>query len=331
MHPESLIAFLEQTADLSLAAEWDLSGIQVAGTRTPIRRLAVALDPLETTICSALDWEADFILTHHPLTLTPKLPNKTDSYRQVLKTLLAGDIWLYAAHTSLDVQTSGPVSWLARSLGLEGIKPILNTAPAWYWADLSLLKGSLDNLEPHCQDRGLRLVRDIQDREGLLCAQDRLPWAKSLLKTTFPGQAIPIHECTWDDGPCGFGVLGTLPEPKPWAELRQTLASLLPSSGWVSIGKPPDHVSCIGYCPGSGMDLAPSAFARGAQLFLSGDAKYHQAQDIESLGFTLDVGHFALEEAMMASWADELTPELNRQGIQVRHIAGHNPQHLEKT
>ena len=171
VHPETLIAILEQTADPRRAADWDCCGVQIAGTRNPIRRLAVSLDPLESTIRTALDWNADFILTHHPLTLAPRLPDRQDWYRQILKTVLGSDVWLYAAHTSLDVQTRGPVSWLARSLELEDVKPVLDTTPVSYGADLSNLKVVPENIETLSSSQGLKLIQDPQGRSGLCFEQ----------------------------------------------------------------------------------------------------------------------------------------------------------------
>jgi putative NIF3 family GTP cyclohydrolase 1 type 2 len=72
------------------------------------------------------------------------------------------------------------------------------------------------------------------------------------------------------------------------------------------------------------MSLASKAFALGADIFISGDLKFHQAQEIESLGLTLDVGHFALEEVMVAVWADELTTALAGE-VRVLFIPGRDP------
>ena len=124
MQPESLISAIESVADPGLAEDWDRSGVQVAATRRAVRRLAVALDPTPSTIARAIEWEADFILTHHPVSLNPSLPCRLDDYHAVLRLVLSRDIWLYSAHTSLDVQTHGPVSWLARSMRLSDIAPI---------------------------------------------------------------------------------------------------------------------------------------------------------------------------------------------------------------
>jgi len=330
VHPEALIATLENTADPSRAADWDLSGLQIAGTRNPVRRLAVSLDPHATTIKKALDWGADFILTHHPLTLSPRLPNRSDSFRQVLKEVLKAEAWLYAAHTSLDVQTRGPVSWLARNLGLEGITPILDTTPTTYWADVSELAEEAQGIESLCSEQGILFHQPPRGRIGPVFEERQLSAVKAILSSLAPEALLPIHECPWNRSQCGYGLLGRLPAPRPWIELRKILADLFQPAGWVSIGSPPKDVSCIAYCPGSGMDLAEKAFAQGAQLFLSGDAKYHLAQSVEPLGLTLDVGHFVLEEMMMAAWARDLASELSGENVQVRHFPGHNPQRIEK-
>lgn len=113
-----IIRCIERAADPRHAAAWDRSGIQIAGLTEACNRLAVALDPCPDTIRTALVWEADFILTHHPLLLTPRLPDRADDYHEVLRLVLARGAWLYAAHTSLDVRPDGPAGWPARAFGL---------------------------------------------------------------------------------------------------------------------------------------------------------------------------------------------------------------------
>ena len=45
MKQSELIALIERTAPLAIAAPWDKSGVQVASARQDINRLAVCLDP----------------------------------------------------------------------------------------------------------------------------------------------------------------------------------------------------------------------------------------------------------------------------------------------
>ncbi len=119
MKQADVIRCIERTAPLSIAASWDHSGIQVASGREEIFRLGVCLDPIPSSVRRALDAGADMILSHHPLTLAPRFTDRRDAYLEVLSLLLRADVPLYAAHTSLDANPAGPVSWLAEELGLK--------------------------------------------------------------------------------------------------------------------------------------------------------------------------------------------------------------------
>ena len=129
MHIAEIISTIEQMAPLQGAASWDASGLQVAAHRTDATRLAVCLDPSPASIAAALELGAQCILSHHPLALKPSLPNRIDHYHDVLRLLLGNDVPLYAAHTSLDVNSDGPVSWLARELHLDNLAVLEPTGP----------------------------------------------------------------------------------------------------------------------------------------------------------------------------------------------------------
>lgn len=59
----------------------------------------------------------------------------------------------------------------------------------------------------------------------------------------------------------------------------------------------------------------------GAQLFVTGDVKYHEAKKAQELGITiLDVGHFAPEKHGMKRFASLLDLRMSRIGWQVEGI-----------
>ena len=118
MELSEIISVIENTAPLSIAAGWGHSGMQVAAERTLIRHLALCLDPTPVSIGNALELGADMVLSHHPLSLSPRFPDRLDSYHTVLKLLLRANVPLYASHTSLDANPDGPSGWLAKKLGL---------------------------------------------------------------------------------------------------------------------------------------------------------------------------------------------------------------------
>ena len=119
MDVKELIKTIEVTANPEMAAKWDNSGLQVASERKNIRKIAVMLDPLPENIKKGLESGADFILSHHPLSIKPELPTRIDNFYHSLKLLMCANVALYSAHTSLDVNPEGPAGWLGRDLGLS--------------------------------------------------------------------------------------------------------------------------------------------------------------------------------------------------------------------
>ncbi len=301
MQSSTLIALIESTAPPCLAASWDKSGVQIASPVTEIGTLAVALDPTEDTVRRAVEQEADFLLCHHPLTLAPKLPTRVDEFHHVLGLCLGQKMWLYSAHTSLDANPAGPVNWLGRTLGLTGMRVLEVTT----------------RVTP-------TLVRlRAQDAPGWT---ERTLWPEDLtaLRTTEPEAIIHELPLSAPSREFGFGCIGALPQAMTWPEFS---ALLVPRLGGVPrlVGHAPEVVEKIAYCPGSGADLTARAFALGANVFMTGDLKFHQAQAVQGQGLTMDVGHFCLEETMMRVWSEELAAQLTPAGTRVIFLPGRDP------
>lgn len=259
MDATALISLVESHAPLRHQAAWDRSGIQIAGEPGPCDRLAVCLEPLPDQIRAALDRGARFILCHHPLALTPRLPDRQDDYHAVLRLVLSAGAWLYAAHTSLDVQLTGPAGWLAEALDLRRRRPL-----------------------------------------------------------------DPLPEST-ETAPLGYGLVGDLPSPLPAADCLDRLCALCGRDFLLTCGPAPALVRRLAYCPGSGSSLAGRAFAAGADLFVTGDVKYHQALEAAAQGHVADIGHFALEEEMLRRLAERLAAELAPRGVETIFLSGREP------
>lgn len=64
------------------------------------------------------------------------------------------------------------------------------------------------------------------------------------------------------------------------------------------------NISKVGLCAGSGSEFLSNAFNAGCDVFVTGDVKYHTAQDSLELGIpVVDMGHFHTEK----SFADQAT------------------------
>ncbi|HCF05615.1 MAG: hypothetical protein PWQ64_1806 [Desulfomicrobiaceae bacterium] len=315
MHVHDLIRRIEHHAPPAYAATWDRCGVQVAARRETVSAVAVTLDPTPEAIHQAHALGCEFLLAHHPVALTPHLPDRLDIYHDTLQAALAADLWVYSAHTSLDANPDGPAGWLAQALGLSQIQvleetfrqtPILCVLP----------KG-----RPQDVPQGITPVMATPGSTGLLLAV----WPEDL-------DAIrAIASGPWVEAPlsapvrtAGIGQVGDLPEPVSWETLRTRLEHWgVPCNRLV--GQPPQRITRVAICPGSGASLGRAAFGRGAQVFITGDIKYHDAQALEPLGLTVDAGHFSLEEIMMRTWSEHLARELAPLGLHVHRIPGHDP------
>lgn len=72
-------------------------------------------------------------------------------------------------------------------------------------------------------------------------------------------------------------------------------------------GIKPKKIRRIAVCSGSGSDLLSDAAAAGADIFVTGDVKYHAARDAETLGICLiDAGHFETERVFVSMTAKRL-------------------------
>ncbi|MGN1037838.1 MAG: Nif3-like dinuclear metal center hexameric protein, partial [Mailhella sp.] len=135
----------------------------------------------------------------------------------------------------------------------------------------------------------------------------------------------------------GFGCAGTLPSPLSLEELCTTLRNHLPLERMCGIcrliGHPGKPIRRVAVCTGSGSSLMDEAALAGADIFITGDVKYHDAlslfsrHDRRSSNFCpmaiLDVGHFSLEEEMIRRFALLLQQKLN--GVRVTFLPGRDP------
>ena len=326
MHVQDLTRLIESVAPPQWSASWDRGGVQVAALRTEIRRLAVALDPTPELIDGALAWGAEFILVHHPLSMKPELPSRPGDYHHVLGALFRGDAWLYAAHTSLDVQPSGPVRWLARELELTGVSVLEETARRtgrWF-----RVLG-----RPKAVDSVATALAGLPEIELYFVAPQILE------VVSLSGSSREVHQAVAQSGepslrvvsqdldlpadPLGFGFVGDLPDPQPWLAFVQNLERILGGPPRALAGNLPEAVQRVACCPGSGASLLSSAGKSGAQAYVTGDFKYHDAQAVTERNMVVvDMGHFGLEEGMMRILAEDLRQKLKECSVEVAFFPG---------
>src|SRR5699024_93397 len=88
-------------------------------------RIHWAVDPVQAVADEAIAYEADLVITHHPLFLRPVTSMAATTFKgKVLHTLVENSCALITAHTNADSAAGGVSAVLAEVLGLEQVVPV---------------------------------------------------------------------------------------------------------------------------------------------------------------------------------------------------------------
>lgn len=122
---QDVLQFIESIAPTELKMDWDNVGLNCGSKSAPVNKILVALDPFEHVCQEAADWNAELLVTHHPLIFRP-LPMVTDdaAITRGLMTLVRQGISHICAHTNLDCAAGGVNDTLAETLKLQDISPL---------------------------------------------------------------------------------------------------------------------------------------------------------------------------------------------------------------
>ena len=120
-----VVATLDGLYPPASAADWDRVGLVTGDPEQPVRRILFALDPTLAVIEEAAAWDADLLVTHHPLLLRGVHSVATTTAKGASVTgLVVSDTALYVAHTNADVAVPGVSDVLASALGLVDVRPL---------------------------------------------------------------------------------------------------------------------------------------------------------------------------------------------------------------
>jgi len=339
---------MERIAPPHLAESWDNCGLQVGRRKWPVKHIRTALDPLPHVVADAVDAGADFLVTHHPLIFKAvKQVDFGSGLGRIIRQAADNRLVIYTAHTNLDKAPEGLNDMLAALIGLEALEPLVaGERSASYklvlFVPMSHIQAITDVLvetgagrignysgctfrsegvgtfmpgpgtNPFTGEQG-RMNKVTEMRiEAVLNGAD-------MEKVVAAVQAVhPYESMAYDIYPVvtldqqGLGRVGALKTPMKLGDFAIYVARQLNlDTGIRVVGDPQLEVSRVAVCTGSGSSLTGDFMASGADVYISGDMHYHDAQSIEAAGRgLLDVGHFASERIMVPALADYLRREV---------------------
>jgi dinuclear metal center YbgI/SA1388 family protein len=120
----------------------------------------------------------------------------------------------------------------------------------------------------------------------------------------------------------GIGRVGSLPRAASLAALAREVKQRLGLEALRIAGDPALDVRRVAVSTGSGGSVIPHFFDSGAQVFISGDLRYHEARDVEAAKLGLiDVGHFHSEHLMKDVLVERLRKAFTRRRKALRVTA----------
>jgi len=117
---------------------------------------------------------------------------------------------------------------------------------------------------------------------------------------------------------CGLGRVADLSSATTLGDLAVAVKSRMANPHARFVGDPQLPVHRVAICSGSGASLLEPFFASGAQVFITGDVRYHEAREVEARGLgMIDIGHYESEHIVIESLARQLADQFRSRGFDI--------------
>lgn len=332
MQIKEIITVLEQLAPPALQEDYDNAGLITGNPQWNCTGIIISLDATEDVLQEAIDKNCNMIVSHHPIVFRglKKITGKNYVERSIIKAI-KNDIALYAIHTNLDNVMNGVSGKMADLLGLvnrqvlspktgllqklsvfvppahrEKLQDALFTAGAGDIARYSECSFSSDGTgtyragegtNPYLGEKGVRHSEPEVKLEVIFPAWLQAKVMKAM-KANHPYEEV-AHDIyplanSWQE--TGSGLTGYLPQEMTETGLLARLKDIfkIPVIKHTPLlGKP---VKKIALCGGAGSFLTGAAVAAGADVYITGDVKYHEFFDADGRLLLADIGHYESEQ-----------------------------------
>jgi len=334
---------LEQVAPVMYQESYDNSGLQVGDASAEVTGVLLTLDVTEAVVDEAVARSCNMIVAHHPVIFGGlKRITGCNYVERVVHKAIKHDVAIYAAHTNLDNMHTGVNARIAQKLNLvntrilapknDTLSKLFTYAPlsdadrvrdAMFAAGAGSIghykecsfnttgSGSFrpgDGTRPAYGVAGgpREWVEEVKievivekHREGavlkaLFDAHSYEEVAYELIPLPNPNQQI------------GAGMVGDLAEPMEEKAFLAMVKTNMKTDCIRHTALAGKHISKVALCGGSGSFLLRDALAAGADVFITGDFKYHQFFDAEDRIIIADIGHYESEQYTTEIFAEVL-------------------------
>ena len=349
---KDIASALEMFAPLPLQEGFDNSGLQIGLTDAEVTGVLLCLDVTEKVVDEAVASGCNLIVSHHPLIFSPLKRITGSNYveRCVLKALANG-IAIYASHTNMDSVQGGVNYRIAQKLGLQNVRILAPKGDALLKLSVYVPVAHADavrealfaagcgnignysscsyNVEgfgtfkagegcsPFCGEVGEMHKENELRVDTVMPAYIKNKVIAALLK------AHPYEEPAYDIYPLkngwdsvGLGVVGDLPQERDEVDFLNEVKEKFVVGSVRHTSLTGSKVKRVALCGGSGASFADAAISAGAQVYITGEARYHDLFNYDGRIVFAVIGHYESEQFTMDIFKDiilEAYPEMKVQ------------------
>jgi dinuclear metal center YbgI/SA1388 family protein len=341
---DAVARWIEGFAPRRLAEDWDNVGLLWGDPRAPVSKVMTCLTVTPTTAAEAIEGGVELIVSHHPVLFRPVKQVRADRRETgMLWDLARAGVAIVSPHTAFDNTAGGINDGLARRLGLAEVRPLRPSPAAASFKVVMFTPrddreavlaaaftagagriGAYDECSftipgqgtffgteganPTVGQAGRR--ETVRERRiEIVCPAERLSAVLASIRShhSYEEPAIdvyPLHPVPRGEG---AGRLGLLPQATTLRSFASRVATELKAPALQAVG-PPDHpIERVAIVCGAGDDFLGDAARAGADVLLTGEARFHRALEAEALEIALVVaGHHATERPGVEDLADHL-------------------------
>jgi dinuclear metal center YbgI/SA1388 family protein len=330
---KDIMAAIEAAAPTLYQESYDNTGLQVGNPGAEVTGVLISLDVTEAVMDEARERGCNMLVCHHPVIFSgiKRLAGRNYVERIVQKAI-KNDIAIYAAHTNLDNMRAGVNAKIAEKLGLINttiLETKGNTLSKLYtYAPLDIAGKVRDALfaagagqvgnysESSFNTRGTGTFRPGAgtnpaigkaggEREQVEEVKIEVIVEKHnedrVLRALFDShiyEEVAYELITLSNAnlQIGAGMIGSLPQPMDEADFLAFLKKQMKTDCIRHTALKDKKIEKVALCGGSGSFLLPHAIRARADIFITGDYKYHQFFDAEGKIIIADIGHYESEQ-----------------------------------
>lgn len=327
-----LVSYVNNLAPFTYQESYDNAGLLVGNPSDEVIGVTVALDMTEDVIQDAIDNGCNVVLAHHPIIFKglKRLTGSNYVERTVIKAI-QNNIALIATHTNLDNAFHGVNRVIADKIGLINQRILVPKENTLYKLQVYIPVDHAENLRKALAEAGAGAIGTYNACSFSIPGEGRFnpqegskPFIGSvnelekvdeikvevIYQQHLQGKVLqamraahPYEEIAYDvikvenaDNYIGSGMVGELPEAIDTLSFLNDIKRIF-NCGVVRFTKPHlEKVKTIAVCGGAGSFLLRNAIQAQADVFITGDFKYHEFFDAEDRIIIADIGHFESEQ-----------------------------------